>query len=286
MSDRHVQSFLTEVASIEPSDSTTPSTVTASPLANESHDARWKSVLAVVRTVRPSTVKLVVGQVPCSPDIGPETVALVAGAAAWSIVTVWPPTVTEPERVEVVVFSATSNVRVALPEPLAGDVSAIHESPADAVHGHDESDAVSDTLPLTPPAGASTVDGDTENAQVTAAAAWETVTLWPAITSVPVRGEVSELATAEYWTVPLPLPLAPEGIVSHPASLAAVHAQPSPADTLIEPLPPPAPTDSLVLESVNVHGGAAAPCVTVKVSPAIVRVALRSFVLVLGATEY
>jgi len=52
-----------------------------------------------------------------------------------------------------------------------------------------------------------------------------------------------------YWTVPFPLPLAPDATANHDAELVAVHVQPSGAVTVIAPLPPAAATDSVVLES-------------------------------------
>ena len=85
--------------------------------------------------------------------------------------TVWPPTVNEPVLVDVEVFSATVKAIEALPLPLDAEVTEIHEALLDAVQTHDESDAVRATLLLTPPAGASTVVGATENVQAGAAAA-------------------------------------------------------------------------------------------------------------------
>jgi len=47
-----------------------------------------------------------------------------------------------------------------------------------------------------------------------------------------VREAVAVFAAIEYVTVPLPLPLAPEAIVSHEALLVAVHVQPVDVATL------------------------------------------------------
>lgn len=70
------------------------------------------------------------------------------------------------------------------------------------------------------------------------------VTVWscPPIVIVPVRaGPV--FAPTEKLTVPLPVPLAPDVIVSHGAEATLVQPQPLAAVTAIAvALPPPAPT--------------------------------------------
>ena len=54
-----------------------------------------------------------------------------------------------------------------------------------------DAEAVTVMFPVSPPAGASTVDGDTVMVQVgAAAAAWLTVTVCVATVSVALRGEV------------------------------------------------------------------------------------------------
>jgi hypothetical protein len=62
------------------------------------------------------------------------------------------------------------------------------------------------------------------------------VNVLPLIVSVPVRGEVVELAATLYVTEPLPVPLAPAPMVIHESLLEAVQPQPLPAVTVIEPL--------------------------------------------------
>lgn len=75
--------------------------------------------------------------------------------------------------------------------------------------------------------------------------ACETAKVLPAIVSVPVRaGPV--LAAIEKATVPLPLPLAPDVMVSQDALLVAVHAQPLPVVMLTEL----EPLDALTLKLV------------------------------------
>jgi hypothetical protein len=75
----------------------------------------------------------------------------------------------------------------------------------------------------------------------------------PAIVSVPVREDVAVFAATLYPTVPLPLPLAPELMVSQVTLLVAVHAQPAATVTLTVPLDAEAPTEPLDDESAGVH---------------------------------
>jgi hypothetical protein len=57
-------------------------------------------------------------------------------------------------------------------------------------------------------------------------------------------------------TVPLPDPLAPDEIVSHPALLEAIHEHPVGAETVTDPVPPAAVTDRDVGVSVTVQAAA------------------------------
>jgi hypothetical protein len=100
---------------------------------------------------------------------------------------------------------------------------------------------------------------------------------------VPLRAAVPVLGTAEYCTVPFPLPDAPETMDIHAALDAAVQAQPVPAVTFTLPFPPPAATAALVGEILYVQDAAAAACVTVNVFPPTVSVAVREAVLVFAA---
>jgi hypothetical protein len=79
-------------------------------------------------------------------------------------------------------------------------------------------------------------------------------------------------AAAVKPTEPLPEPLAPEVIVSQPALLVAVHPQPLAADTLTEPLPPPAGTFWPGEDNEYEHP---VPCCTVNVWPPAVIAPLR-----------
>jgi hypothetical protein len=65
-----------------------------------------------------------------------------------------------------------------------------------------------------------------------------TVTVCPPTDTVATRALVAALTPALYATVPFPLPLAPEVMVSQPALLVAAHGQPAGAVTLTDPDPP------------------------------------------------
>ena len=82
------------------------------------------------------------------------------------------------------------------------------------------------------------------------------------------------MAATEYATVPLPLPLEPPVIVTHPADDVAVQAQPPRAVTATEPAVALAATEAPAGESAYVHGWPA--CVTVKLCPATVMSAIRA----------
>ena len=70
----------------------------------------------------------------------------------------------------------------------------------------------------------------------------DTVNVWPAIVSVPVRADVDPLAAMLNVVVPLPLPLAPAVMVIQDALLVAFQVHPLPAVTVVLPVPPPDPT--------------------------------------------
>jgi len=65
---------------------------------------------------------------------------------------------------------------------------------------------------------------------------WVTVSVCPAIVSVPVRWTVSALASMVKDTVPFPLPLAVPDKVSQVALLVALQTQPVAAVTLADPV--------------------------------------------------
>jgi len=73
------------------------------------------------------------------------------------------------------------------------------------------------------------------------AAACETVNVWPAIVSVPLRASPLFAPTLND-TEPLPVPVAPLVTVIHGAFDVALHEQLAPAVTATLPLPPVAST--------------------------------------------
>jgi hypothetical protein len=108
-----------------------------------------------------------------------------------------PPTAIAPDRDEVAVFPAIEKASVALPVPVVGPVSVIHEGLADAVQSQVGADAVSVIFPLTPAAGASMVDGDTVKVHVGGGGGGGdggpdcvTVTAWPAMLRDACREDV------------------------------------------------------------------------------------------------
>ena len=97
---------------------------------------------------------------------------------------------------------------------------------------------------------------------------------------MPLRAS-AVFAAIDSATAPLPVPLAPLLIITHPALLAAVHPHvDADAVTATDALPPPAATLWLDGEIENVHGGGggggAPACVTVTPTPAMVSEPLRS----------
>lgn len=78
--------------------------------------------------------------------------------------------------------------------------------------------------------------------------------VWPAMESVAVRWLDVEFAATAYATVPLPLPLAPDVIVSQEALLEAVHEHPVTAVTATLPVDAAPLTETLVGEIDELHG--------------------------------
>jgi len=122
-------------------------------------------------------------------------------------------------------------------EPLAIEMN---DELVTAVHVHDAADAVTVTATVPPAASIVAVSGEIE--KVHGAAACVAVNVWPAMVTVPVRAS-AVLAANDNETVPLPVPLAPDAIVTHAALDAAVHAHvDADAVTVTDPLPPDAAT--------------------------------------------
>ena len=86
-----------------------------------------------------------------------------------------------------------------------------------------------------------------------------------------------------YDTVPLPVPLEPDATVRNASNVVAVHEQFALVVTVTVLAPPLAGTVADEADSVYPH--AAAACVSVNVSPAIVRVPVRGDVVAFAPTE-
>ena len=86
------------------------------------------------------------------------------------------------------------------------------------------------------------------------------VTVRPATVSVAFREETVVFAATAYATVPLPLPAAPETMVTHDAELPALHTQPAPVLTDTDPVVAAADTVVAVGETAKLQPAA---CVTV-----------------------
>ena len=103
----------------------------------------------------------------------------------------------------------------------------------------------------------------------------------PAIVSEPVRLFPLVFDAALKPTVPLPVPLLPDVIVSHVALLAAVHPHPAEVDTAIEVPAPPAALIDCVAGTIEYEQPVA--WFRVNVWPAIVNVPRRELVAVADA---
>ena len=172
-------------------------------------------------------------------------------------------------RVVLPVLPATLKVAVPLPEPLPVPM-VTHDALLEADHPHPEV-VVTATVPEPPAFVNDWLVGEMLNAQLGVAAAWVTGDVCPATVSVADRAEVEVFAAAVKLTVPLPEPLEPAVIVTHPALLPAVHEHPAVVVTAALPDPPVAAKFCDAGERLNAQ--LAAACVTLKVCPATVNVA-------------
>lgn len=168
--------------------------------------------------------------------------------------TLCPATVNVPVREVVFVFAATENVIVPAPAPLAPVVTASHASFAAAVHVQPVP-PVTVTEPVPPDAGI-------ENAAVLrgkehAAAACVIVATCPFTVMRPIRLVVVVFAAAFNPMVAFPVPVAPEVMVNHAASLVAVQLHVAVVATSKLRAPPAAGEFSAVDESVYAHAAAA-----------------------------
>jgi hypothetical protein len=137
------------------------------------------------------------------------------------------------------------------PVPVAPAVTEIHDVDVVAVHAQPLA-AVTATLVVSPAAGAVRLVG--LMAYVHPAAACVTVTVCPAIVSVPVRPEVAVLAVAANDTEPDPAAGPADVIVSQLAFATAVHVHVVPAVTVTEPVDAAEASDADRADSSGAQG--------------------------------
>ena len=125
------------------------------------------------------------------------------------------------------------------PVPVAPAVIVSHEDWLVAVHAQLLVVVTVMDGPAPPPAATEVLPGATEKLHGAAAAGCETLIVRPATVSPPVRA-TPVFDAAVNATVPLPVPDAPDVIVSHPAPLTAVHSQSARVLTEIGAPAPPA----------------------------------------------
>ena len=178
-----------------------------------------------------------------------------------------PATVTIPVRAGPV-LAAKVRSTPPFPVPPAVPTIAIHVALLVAVQAHDAAAATSTRVPP-PPATGAMFSGDTTNEQPVSC---DTVNVCPAIVAMPERGPPM-FSWIEIFTVPLPVPEAPELIPSHAAPLDAVHAQAAPDVTLTFVVPAAAGTDTWPGEIENEQFSA---CEMVNVRPPMLSVPWRS----------
>jgi hypothetical protein len=171
----------------------------------------------------------------------------------WVTVSVRPAIVRVPVRCVVAVFAATVTATVPLPLPDAPEVIVSHDALLVAVQPHPPA-TVTVTDSGSPDAGeVRTVGAIVYEHGVTPA--WVTVNGWFAIVSVAERDVVAVFALALNATGPVPLPLAPDVIVSQPAGLVAFQVQPAAAVTVTDPVEAEAASEALVPDNVGAHVG-------------------------------
>jgi hypothetical protein len=139
---------------------------------------------------------------------------------------------------------------VLLPVPLELDVIVSHGTWLVAVQAQPA--GVVSVMGAEAPAVAGTVLADGVNEKLQPLP-WLTVSVWPAMRAVPVRGDPGFAAMLSV-TGAVPDPVAPEATVIHTAWEIAVHAQPAGAVTVTVWLPPAAVGAVVAGVIANVHG--------------------------------
>jgi len=157
-------------------------------------------------------------------------IVYVHGPAACVNVNVCPETISVPVRCGPG-FAATLYVRVVFPLPVVGvgNGNVSHGwLMLPAVHAQSwRGDTMTSNVPVDAVCGAVALDGESENVHGGMGASCVTVTVWPAIVSVPVRcaPTFEKMSNA---TVALPEPVALDGrIATNGALLVAVHVHPA-----------------------------------------------------------
>ena len=150
------------------------------------------------------------------------------------MVTVWPATVSVPFRAAPV-FAATVYVTLPFPVPELPLPIVIQFALLVAVHAHVEEVVTFRFVPLPPAAPIDALVGATVYEHDVAADSF-TVTVCPAMVSVPARGVAPVFAATVNVTLPLPLLLAPAVTVTQFTLLAAVQVHPLVVVTLAEEL--------------------------------------------------
>lgn len=161
-------------------------------------------------------------------------------APACVTLNVVPAIVSVPLRLVVDVFAATEKPALPAPEPVAPLVTVIQVALLVVLHVQPEA-AVTEVPPEPPAAPKDWLVDEMLYEQL--AFACVTVNVAPAIVSVPLRLVMAVLAATVKLVLPGPDPEAPLVTVIHDALLLAVHAQPAPAVTALELVPPAAVND-------------------------------------------
>jgi len=141
-----------------------------------------------------------------------------------------------PDRAVPVVFALTVNSTTPLPVPGVPEVTTIQGTLLTAVQVQ-PADVVTETMLDAPLEGMFRDGGENVNVQPDS---WLTVTVRPAIVTVPARGGPG-FAAIDRVTWPLPVPVAPAVTVIHGTLAVAVHAHPAIAVTSTRAVPPAAP---------------------------------------------
>jgi len=155
------------------------------------------------------------------------------------------------------VFGSTLRVTVPLPAPGPALVIAIHVDPVVADHAQ-LAPAMTSTLDAPPPDATDVPDADRAYSHV-AGAGCDTVTVLPAIVTVPIRSALPVFAATVSETLPVPVPEAPLAIVIQLALEAADQSHVSVAVTATDTEPPSEATAAVAGETVGLQVVVAVP---------------------------